>query len=135
MVNGRVIPKAESSQRPTIPLRPSTSSSATPPTTGGSTSGRVTRARITRRPGNSVRASSQASGTPSTSEIAVAAVAQISESRSACQTSALDSSAGSDRQGALTSRPTNGSTRKTSPSRAGSSSAIGIRDRGPAWSR
>ena len=51
---------------PTNPLRPNASSSATPPTTGGSTSGRVTRARTSRSPGNSVRASTQASGTPTT---------------------------------------------------------------------
>src|SRR5664279_1100552 len=44
VVNGSVIPNQESRNRPTIPLRPSTSSSATPPTTGGSTSGSVTSA-------------------------------------------------------------------------------------------
>src|SRR5690606_26377092 len=46
VVNGTVIPNVLSSQPPTIPRRPSTSSSATPPTTGGSTIGTVTSARI-----------------------------------------------------------------------------------------
>ncbi len=57
--------RARRASAPTRPRRPKTSSSATPPTTGGSTSGTVTSARTSRRPGNSTRASSQASGTPS----------------------------------------------------------------------
>jgi len=71
-VNGIVSPNQESRRRPTKPVRPNASSSATPPTTGGSTSGRVTRARSSRCPGNLLLASTQASGTPMTREIAVA---------------------------------------------------------------
>ena len=85
VVNGSVIPNAASSHSPTRPRRPSTSSSATPPTTGGSTSGTVTSARTRRRPGKSTRASSQASGTPSSRHSPVATVAVTSDSRSASQ--------------------------------------------------
>ena len=52
VVNGRVMPNHWSRYCPTRPCRPSASSSATPPTTGGSTSGSVTRARSSRRPRN-----------------------------------------------------------------------------------
>ena len=83
VVNGSVMPNQASRYWPTMPRRPNASSSAMPPTTGGSTSGTVTSARASRRPGNSARASSHASGTPTTNEIAVAAVAVTSESRSA----------------------------------------------------
>ena len=127
VVKGRVMPKAESSQEPTIPRRPSTSSSATPPTTGGSTSGRVTSARISRRPGSSVRASSQASGTPRTRETAVAAVAQISDSRRASQTALLVSCSDSPLHGARTRSPISGRTRNARPSSAGSNSVTGTR--------
>ena len=68
VVNGSEIPNQ--SRRGTgrrRPRRPNASSSATPPTTGGSTSGTVTSARTSRRPRNVARASTQASGTPSTS--------------------------------------------------------------------
>ena len=61
------------------PVRPNASSSATPPTTGGSTSGRVTSARSSRCPGKLLRASTHASGTPMTREIAVVADAVHSE--------------------------------------------------------
>ena len=60
-----------------------------PPTTGGSTSGTITRARARPRPGSRVRASSQASGTPSSMLTPVAAVAHSSDSRSAVQVSVL----------------------------------------------
>ena len=82
-VNGIVSPNQESRYRPTNPVRPNASSSATPPTTGGSTSGRVTRARSRRWPGKLVRASTHASGTPTTREIAVLTVAVHSERVSA----------------------------------------------------
>ena len=51
VVNGSVIAEPGRASWPTIPLRPNTSSSATPPTTGGSTSGSVTSARSSRMPG------------------------------------------------------------------------------------
>ena len=82
---------------------PKTSSSATPPTTGGSTSGTVTRARTSRRPGNSTRASTQASGTPSSRHSAVARVAVCSDSRSAVSTPGSVSRCGSVVHGARTS--------------------------------
>ena len=77
------MPNHWSRYRPRNPLRPKASSSATPPTTGGRTSGSVTRARNSRRPAKSVRASTQASGTPTNSEMAVATVDVHSESWSA----------------------------------------------------
>src|SRR3954447_21633920 len=111
VVNGRLIPNAESSQLPTRPRRPKTSSSATPPTTGGSTSGTVTSARTRRRPGNSARASTQASGTPSSTQNPVATVAVCNDSRSAVSTPGSVSRCGSVAHGARISRPANGSTR------------------------
>ena len=81
--NGIVMPNQSSSRRPTIPLRPNASSSATPPTTGGRTSGSVTSARTTCSPGTEVLASSHASGTPMTRAIPVATVAVHSDSHSA----------------------------------------------------
>ena len=74
---------AASSHRPTTPLRPSAVRSATPPTTGGRTRGRITTARSTDRPGIDERASTQATGVPSTSESAAAASETSSDRRSA----------------------------------------------------
>src|SRR5713101_2759581 len=51
-VKGIVSPNQESRYWPRNPVRPNASSSATPPTTGGSTSGKVTRARRSRCPAN-----------------------------------------------------------------------------------
>ena len=69
---------------PSSPRRPRTSSSATPPTTGGSTSGTVTSA--AQPPAREAgRASSQASGTPRSSRQPWR-VAVTSESRRACST-------------------------------------------------
>src|SRR5690606_16601097 len=127
VVNGSVIPKPASSHCPTSPRRPSTSSSATPPTTGGSTSGTVTSARTSRRPGNSTRASSQASGTPNSRQKAVATVADTSDSRSASSTCGSASRSSSVGQGARTSRPASGSTRKASPATAGTTRIQGSR--------
>ena len=79
--------RARTASRRGCPCRPSTRNSATPPTTGGSTSGTVTSARSTDRPRIRERASTQASGTPSTIETAVASVAESSDSRSAWPTS------------------------------------------------
>ena len=51
VVNGSVMPNRRSSHWPTSPRRPKASSRATPPTTGGSTIGKVTSARTRLRPG------------------------------------------------------------------------------------
>ena len=82
-VNGMVSPNQESSRWPMNPVRPNARISATPPTTGGSTSGSVTKARSSRCPGKLVRASTHASGTPTSSEIPVAVVAVHTDSTSA----------------------------------------------------
>src|SRR5258708_4242563 len=68
---GMVSPNHSSRYRPTKPVRPSASSSATPPTTGGSTSGSGTSARSSRPPGNRAPASTHASGTPMTTQTPV----------------------------------------------------------------
>ena len=65
MVNGMVMPIA-SNGVPSTPRRPSTSSSASPATVGGSTMGRSTMASTRPLPRNSRRASSSASGVPKT---------------------------------------------------------------------
>ena len=72
------------------PRRPSASSKATPPTTGGSTIGSSVIARTSERPGYETRAWTHASGTPSTIAIAVAASDVSIESRSACARFAVD---------------------------------------------
>src|SRR5262245_32610761 len=101
VVNGSETPNHESRYWPRIPRRPRTSSNATPPTTGGSTSGTVTNARNTPRPGRSLRASSHASGTPSTRQTTVARLAQTSDRSSACPTSSLNSCSPNVDHGAL----------------------------------
>src|SRR6478609_5039434 len=125
VVKGRLQPVASYSGRPSKPCRPSTRKRATPPTTGGSTSGTVTRARSSERPRISDRASTHASGTPRSAETAVAEVAQISESRSASPTPGAVSAGTNRPQGARTSSPTSGSTRKATASTAGTSSGTG----------
>lgn len=127
VLNGTVIPNVSSSQAPTSPRRPKTSSSATPPTTGGSTSGTVTRARTNRRPGNGTRASSQARGTPRTRQSRVARVAVCTDSRNAVSTPGSVSRCGRVAQGVRASNPTSGSRRNSRPIAAGSSSATGTR--------
>ncbi len=89
-VNGIVIPNQLSRCTPSTPVRPSASSSATPATTGGRTSGSNTTARISRSPGMLIRAKTQASGTPKANDSAVDAVAASSESRSAGVMSCFD---------------------------------------------
>ena len=89
VVNGRVRSNQRYNHWPTMPRRPSAKNSATPPTTGGSTIDRVVRARTTERPGNSTRASSQANGTPNTTEMAVAHSEQVMDRRSAVSASSL----------------------------------------------
>ena len=107
------------------PVRPNASSSATPPTTGGSTSGRVTSARRSRCPGKLLRASTHASGTPMTREIAVVTDAVHRERTSAWVASDPLRAAPRWRQGARISSPTSGSTRKPTAIRAGTSKGAG----------
>ena len=118
------------------PVRPNASSSATPPTTGGSTSGRVTSARRSRCPGKLLRASTHASGTPMTSEIAVVAEAVHSERTSAWVASDPLRAAPRCRHGARISSPTRGSTRKPTAISAGTSKGAGTdRDAPPRAAR
>lgn len=129
MVNGSEMPNHWSRYCPSSPRLPSTSSSATPPTTGGSTSGTVTSARRKPRPGTSPRASSQASGMPKSRHSTVARLAQTTDSRSAWPTSGLNSLPGRVVQGAVTSSPASGTSRNTSPITAGSTRMSGRRPR------
>ena len=71
-----------------------------PPTTGGSTIGRSVSARTTRRPGYATRAWTHASGTPSTTAIAVAPSDVTKERRSAVSASWLDRTDHADDHGA-----------------------------------
>ena len=128
-VNGISRPNHESSRRPTNPVRPNASSSATPPTTGGSTSGKVTRARSSRCPGKLVRASTQASGTPMTTAIPVAVVAVHRERTRAWVASDPPSAAPRCRHGARISSPIKGRTRNATAISAGTSNGTGT-DRG-----
>src|SRR6266516_1395904 len=107
------------------PVRPNASSSATPPTTGGSTSGRVTRARRSRCPGKLLRASTHASGTPMAREINVDVDAVHSERIRAWVASAPLRAAPIRPQGARISSPTRGSTRKPTAISAGASKGAG----------
>jgi hypothetical protein len=107
------------------PVRPNASSNATPPTTGGRTSGRVTSARSSRCPGKLPRASTHASGTPITSEIPVVAEAVHTERTRAWVASDPLSAAPRFRHGARINSPTKGSTRKTAAISAGASKGAG----------
>src|SRR5580704_2023986 len=107
------------------PVRPNASSSATPPTTGGSTSGKVTRARSRRWPGKLLRASTHASGTPITTEIAVLAVAVHSERTRAWVASDPLRAAPSLPQGARISRPAKGKIKNAIAISAGASKGAG----------
>src|SRR6266516_7149057 len=127
VVNGRVMPKRRSSHWPTSPRRPKASSSATPPTTGGSTIGRVTSARTKFRPGNGTRASSQASGTPTSVEAATAPTEQTSDSRSAVNTAGSRRSVARLPQGVRTSSPASGIARNATASPASATKARGAR--------
>ena len=83
VVNGTRTPNSKSTNWPAKPLRPNRYSSASPPTTGGSTKGRSTIARSTRMPGTCARASTTASGPPSRRHNRVDAAAVRSDSSSA----------------------------------------------------
>src|SRR6266700_6005590 len=124
-VNGIVSPNQEFRYMPRNPVRPNASSSATPPTTGGRTSGRVVRARSSRCPGKLPRASSHASGTPIIREIAVAAVAVHSDNWRAWVASDPLSTDPSLPQGARITSPARGSTRKATATSAGASNGAG----------
>src|SRR6478609_9038358 len=117
VVNGSVMPNHWSRYCPTTPSRPYASSSATPPTTGGRTRGSITKARSTPRPRNRARARTQASGTPTTSDRAVAAVAQKSDSRSASRTSLFWRIPRSPDHGARISIAASGTSRNSAPAR------------------
>lgn len=112
------------------PFRPNASSSATPPTTGGSTSGSVIKARSRRIPGKALRASTHASGTPMTSDTAVATVEVHKESCSAPEASNPRRVDQISRHGALTIRPASGSIRNAPATSAGASKGTGT-DRDP----
>ncbi len=107
-MNGTVIPNHRSSAWPIRPLRPSRNSSASPPTTGGSTSGSNTTERRNGRPGRPPRASTAASGPPSTMHSAVEIAAVSSDSRSASSAESDSRSSGIRAQFARSSSPTTG---------------------------
>src|SRR5450631_3704496 len=129
VVNGKVMPVHWSRSRPRTPCRPNASSRATPPTTGGRTSGNVTRARSSVIPRAVERARTQARGTPSTTEAAVAALAHTRDSRRASRTWLSARIDGRPRHGARTSSPASGASRNRAPSRAGTPSGQGIAPR------
>ena len=81
--NGSDTPNHRSSHSPISPRRPIARKSATPATTGGNTIDRVQIARTRPRPGSRLRASSQASGTPSSTETAVATSEVASDNHNA----------------------------------------------------
>src|SRR6266511_2821749 len=131
VVNGRVTPSARSSHIPASPRLPNASSSATPPTTGGSTMGSVVSARTRFRPGKATRASRNASGSPSSSDTATAPSEHTSDSRSAVRTSGLARSRGRLRQVVRPSSPASGTTRNATPNAAGTTNAAGAQPRPP----
>ena len=118
VVNGSRTSNHWSSHWPARPRRPRASRSATPPTTGGSTMGSRTSARTTLRPGNSMRASSQASGTPSTIERPWPQSEHTSESRSASRTDGSPSTPGRSRHGARSNSPRVGRTKNVATASA-----------------
>ena len=123
--NGRVMPKVSSSQGPSSPRRPKPSSSATPPTVGGSTIGSSTSERTSALPGKWTRASSQASGTPRTRDSPSAQKETSSESRSASVTPGLVRWAPSSPHSVRARMPTSGSSRNAMASSAGTARASG----------
>src|SRR5437879_1249937 len=118
VVKGRWTPKVVASHPPTRPRRPKASSSATPPTTGGSTMGNTVRARNTDRPGKVSRAKVQASGTPRVSAIAVAERDASNDKRKAASTSAEPNCCQADAQGVRSSKPSSGMMKNAAPALA-----------------
>src|SRR5581483_6200274 len=125
LVNGSRTPKAESSHAPTRPRRPSAIRSATPPTTGGSTTGTRTMPRTSARPGKSTRACSHASGSPSAMQTAVAESEHTSESRRAASASPLASTEAASDQGARQRSAASGSARNPTASAPRTANARG----------
>lgn len=126
---GRVIPKESSSQGPSSPRRPKPRSRATPPTVGGSTMGSSTSERTRALPLNLTRASSQASGTPRTSERPSAHRDTRSESFRASTTPGLPRCSPRSPHGVRTRIPISGISRNATASSAGSARATGGRVR------
>src|SRR5438132_3707702 len=118
VVKGRWTPKVVASHPPTRPRRPKASSSATPPTTGGSTIGNTVRARNTDRPGKVSRAKVQASGTPRVIAIAVAENDASNDKRKAASTSAEPNCCQADAQGVRSSKPSSGMMKNAAPALA-----------------
>jgi hypothetical protein len=102
---------------------------AIPPTTGGSTMGRVVSARTSRRPGKSIRARTQASGNPKMMHTAVAARDVWIESRRASRTSGSPRSAITSLHGARHSSPASGKTKNRPAMRAAPIARNGGRSR------
>ena len=90
-----------------------------PPTVGGSTRGRVTRARSTSAGQPSARASTTARGTPSSRHTPVATTDVDSDSHSASSAAGVVMSAGSVDQSARSTSATIGITRSPAASAAG----------------
>src|SRR5579884_3566658 len=118
VVKGRPKPVAVATGPPTSPRRPKARRRATPPTTGGSTMGRIATPRSSSRPGNRRRASTQARGTPSRQARAVEASEATSESSRAVLTPGSARICSVDLQGICTARPARGSTKNSAPSPA-----------------
>src|SRR5918999_75471 len=111
---------------PARPRRPRAVRSPTPATTGGSTMGRTTSARTTRRPGQPARASAHASGAPRRSDRASADSDTTSESRSAATASGRVSSRQARAQGPRTARPRRGRAKKATPTAARDARSSGV---------
>ena len=104
---------------------------ATPATTGGSTSGTITAARTTERPGNSIRANSQASGVPSSTQAMTVATEASAVSQSACSTEVEVTWLTKSPHGVCTIKLTVGTTSRAAASTAGTSRTAGVRPREP----
>ncbi len=100
-----------------------------PPTTGGSTIGKVVKARRRLRPGNATRAYTHASGTPRTSATAVADKDAINESFSASIVSGADRAVTASPHGDRTISPTSGTMKNAAPIAAGRMTMIGTPSR------
>src|SRR4051794_9008801 len=109
-----------------------------PPTTGGSTSGSSISERTTRWPGNDVRASTSAIGTPRSRQSAVDASEVRRLSLSASSDSCVVTRAPNRGQSTRVAIATSGSRTKTAPRRAGTKTHPGTPDQRlltRSWSR
>src|SRR3546814_10777900 len=104
-------------------------SSATPPTTGGSTIGSSTRPRSRLRAGTSVRARTHAKGVPKTTDRPAAAREHRMESRSALRACSDDRSDQIDDQSARCTMPTRGSAKNATAHAAATATSSGVRRR------